>query len=64
LCREVAQLYWRNKTGVIRDPAQSRAKIGQNLVFTLFTSSIFYNSGFMNGDDVNTKVDMKNGNQA
>jgi len=47
----------RQKKGVIRDPMQSKAKIGQQLIFYLIVLAIFYGIGFHNDGGLDDKVD-------
>ena len=47
----------RNRKGVIRDPMQSRAKIGQQSVFSLIVLAIFWQIGFHNEGGLDDKVD-------
>jgi hypothetical protein len=47
----------RQKKGVIRDPMQSKAKIGQQLIFSLIVLAIFYGIGFHNDGGLDDKVD-------
>ena len=46
LCEEMKHLLTRNRLGVQRDPMQSKAKVGQQLIFSLIVASIFYDVGF------------------
>lgn len=47
----------RNKLGVMRDPMQSKAKLGQQAIFSLIMAAIFYNIGFHNEGGLEGKVD-------
>ena len=41
----------------MRDPMQSKAKIGQAVMFALVTASIFHNTGINNQGDLEGKID-------
>lgn len=47
----------RNKKGVMRDPMQSKAKIGQQLIFSLVVLAIFWGIGFHNEGGLDEKVE-------
>ena len=59
---ELRQLIFRNERGRARDPMQSRAKIGQQVIFSLIVAAIFYKTGFQNPGGLEGKVD-ENANQ-
>ena len=50
--QEFKYILGRNKLGVVRDPMQSKAKIGQQLIFSLIICAIFYNVGINNDKGV------------
>jgi len=41
----------------MRDPMQSKAKLGQQAIFSLIMAAIFYNIGFHNEGGLEGKVD-------
>jgi len=47
----------RNLVGRMRDPMQLKAKIFQQVIFSIICAGIFNNVGFHNGDDINEFVD-------
>ena len=53
----------RNRLGVKRDPMQSKAKIGQQVFFSLIVCAIFNGVGFLNEGGLEGKItdeEMKN----
>ena len=54
---QFVELVKRNKKGVARDPMQTKAKIGQQLVFSLIVLAIFFDIGFQNEGGLDEKVD-------
>ena len=41
-CTEVRELYVRNRKGVVRDPMQSKAKIFQQIIFSIIVAGMFH----------------------
>ena len=55
--QQFVEIVKRNKKGVMRDPMQSKAKIGQQLIFSLVVLAIFWDIGFHNKGGLDDKVD-------
>jgi len=47
----------RNRLGVIRDPMQSRVKMGQQVFFAILISIIFHNVGIHNEGSLDDKIE-------
>jgi hypothetical protein len=54
---QFTEIIKRNRKGIVRDPMQSKAKIGQQVIFSLVVVAIFYDIGFHNEGGLDDKVD-------